>query len=74
MNGVLRGLGGERDLEMGDALQEDGLAEQLLGIFPPHHRRRHAGERREFIHHAADIADLADDGVGALVEDFLDRW
>ncbi len=31
---------------------------------------RHAREGREFVDHAADIADLADDGVGALLEDF----
>ncbi len=31
-------------------------------------RRRHAGEGRELVDHAADVADLADDGVGAAVE------
>ncbi len=51
---------------MGDALQEHRLLQQFLGILAPHHRRRHAGEGRELVHHAADIAHLADDGVGAL--------
>ena len=55
---------------IGDALQEHRLLQQLLGILAPHHRRGHAGEGREFIHHAADIAHLAHDGVGALLEDF----
>ena len=31
-------------------------------------RRGHAGEGRELVDHPADVADLADDGVGAAVE------
>jgi hypothetical protein len=31
-----------------------------------HHRLRHAGEGGELVDHAADVADLADDRVGAL--------
>src|SRR5262249_31253459 len=31
----------------------------------------HAGEGRELIDHAADVADLTDNRVGALVEDLL---
>ena len=32
------------------------------------HGLRHAGEGGELIHHAADVAHLADDRVGALLE------
>ena len=34
-------------------------------------RLRHAGEGGEFVDHALDVVDLADDRVGALVEDVL---
>ena len=34
-----------------------------------HHGLRHAGEGRELVDHAADVADLADDGLRALLED-----
>ena len=34
-----------------------------------HDRLRHAREAGELVHHAADVADLADDRLGALVED-----
>src|SRR5258707_15869055 len=36
--------------------------DQVLGL---HDRRRHARERRELVDHAADVADLAYDRVGA---------
>jgi len=50
-------------------LQEHGVAHQLLRFLAPHNRRRHAGKGGELIHHAADIADLPDNGFDALGED-----
>src|ERR1043166_670365 len=64
----LRRLDGKRDGRMRHALQEHRLVEQLLRILPLHHRHRHAGEGGELVHHAADIADLTDDRIGALLE------
>src|SRR6202789_2961569 len=52
------------------ALQEHRLVQQLQRVLPAHHWRRHARERGEFVDHAADVADLADDGVRALGENF----
>ena len=60
----------EGDLRMRDALQEHRLVQQFLRVLAAHHGRRHAREGGEFVHHAADIAHLADDRVGALLEDF----
>src|ERR1700730_10900180 len=53
------------DLRIAVALQEQRLLAEFLGILRLHRRARHAGERRELVDHAADVADLADDGVGA---------
>ena len=44
--------------------------DQLLRILAPHDGRGHAREGRELVHHAADVADLADDRVRALLEHF----
>ena len=59
------------DVGGGDALQHGGLAHDGGQILRLRHGLGHAGEGGELIHHAADVADLADDGVGALVEDVL---
>ena len=59
----------EGDVGAADLDQERRLAQRLAQIHHLHLRLRHAGEGRELVDHAADIADLADDGVGALVED-----
>ena len=50
------------------ALQRDhasGDFHQIMIIDP---RRRHPRKRREFIHHAGDVADLGDDGIGTGLE------
>ena len=52
------------------ALQEHHLAAEVAQFVFLHDRRGHAREGREFIHHAADIFDMADDGVGAGLENF----
>src|SRR4029079_14774752 len=61
----------ELEIDLGPAHleQEHGLAHDLTHIVQLHDRLRHAREGRELVHHAADIGDLADDGVGALIED-----
>jgi hypothetical protein len=53
---------------IGHALGEHRLAQQLGRVGARELRRRHAGEGRELVDHAADVAHLADDGVGAAVE------
>src|ERR1700722_13203715 len=58
------------DLRIAVALQEQRLLAEFLGILGLHRRARHAGERRELVDHAADVAHLADDGVGADREGF----
>src|SRR5918995_1851829 len=53
------------DVGIALALQEQRLLAEFLGVLGLHGRPRHAGERGELVDHAADVADLADDGVGA---------
>src|SRR5215475_4836543 len=53
------------DIRVAVALQEQRLLAELLGVLGLDRRPWHAGKGRELIDHAADIADLADDGVGA---------
>ena len=57
------------NLGMRNALQEHRLPDQFLHVLAADNRHRHARKGREFIDHAADIANLPDDGVGALRED-----
>ena len=52
-----------------DLEQEHGLADDLAHVVHLHHRFRHAREGGELIHHAPDVGDLADNRVGALLED-----
>ena len=59
----------EVDVRMGDLDQEHRLADRLGQVPDLERRLRHAREGRELVDHAADVADLADDRVGALVED-----
>ena len=59
----------EGDVGAADLDQERGFAQRLAQVHHLHVRLRHAGEGRELVDHAADIGDLADDRVGALVED-----
>ena len=66
---LVRQVDREVDLGLGDADQEHRLADRLGQVAGHERRLRHAREGRELVHHAADVADLADDGVGALVED-----
>ena len=49
--------------------RNDGLAQRLAQIDRLHLGLRHARKGGELVDHAADILDLADDRVGALVED-----
>ena len=49
-------------------LQNQRFTGDAADILRFDHRLRHAGEGREFIDHAADIADVADDRVGTLRE------
>ena len=49
------------------------MAHELVQLLIAQDRRRHAGEGRELIDHAADIADMADDGIGAGGEGFAIR-
>src|SRR5579883_2830653 len=55
----------EGDLGMGGLLQDDGAAHDLDQIVGPQHRRRHPRKCGKLVDHAADIADMADDRVGA---------
>ena len=56
---------GAADLDAGTTPRA-AASRRSIGL---HLRLRHAGEGRELVDHAADVADLADDRVGALVED-----
>src|SRR5882672_2476535 len=53
------------DLRVAVALEKQRLLAEFLGVLGLHRRAWHAGERRELVDHAADVADLADDRVGA---------
>src|SRR5690606_32205024 len=57
------------DLRQAYAFEEYGLTYRIAEVGDFGRGLRHAGKGREFIHHAADVANLADDGVDALVED-----
>ena len=49
-------------------LENERLPRDPAHVFRPQHRDRHTSEGGELIHHAADIAHVAHDGVGALRE------
>ena len=51
-----------------DPHQEDHLAHRVGDVLGCDHGLRHARELRELVDHPLDIVDLADDGVGALLE------
>jgi hypothetical protein len=55
---------------MGDLVQEHRLARDLVDIFLAEDGFGHAREIGKFIDHAAQVADLADDRPGQLLEDF----
>ena len=55
----------ELNCRMRGFLQEDRLLDQLPEVLVGDRRRRHAGERGELVDHPSDVADMADDGVGA---------
>ncbi len=57
------------DFGQPDAFEEHRLADRVRQIALFQRRFGHASERRELVDHAADVADLADDGVDAFVED-----
>ena len=59
----------EGDVGAADLDQERRLAQRLAQVDDLHLRLRHAREGGELVDHAADVPDLADDRVGALVED-----
>ena len=45
------------------------MLDQFAHVLLAHHGLGHARERRELVHHPADVTDLADDGLRALFED-----
>src|SRR5690349_14711758 len=53
---------------MGDFLQEESLPNQVDRVLVTEHRLGQAGERGEFVDHLPEIADLADDRAGQLLE------
>ncbi len=53
---------------MRDLVQEQGLLGDIDDVLGPEDRFGHACEGREFVDHAAQIADLADDRAGQLGE------
>jgi hypothetical protein len=55
-------------LGVDEALGEHRLAQHLGGSAGAKLRGRHPGEGRELVDHPADVADLADDRLGATVE------
>ena len=65
---VLGDLDLDVDVGIADPLQEDDLPHRVGDVLRRHHRLRHAGEAGELVDHAADVVDLAHDGVGALLE------
>ena len=65
---VLGDLDVDVDVGIADALQEHNLAHRVGDVLAADHRLRHARELRELVDHALDVVDLADDGVGALLE------
>src|SRR4029077_15193515 len=66
---VLGDLDLDIDIGIADALQKYDLADCIGHVLGRHHGLGHARKAREFVHHAFDIVDLADDGVGTLLED-----
>ena len=59
----------EADLGVPHPHQEHHLPDGFGKILALHHRLRRAGESGKLVDHPADIADLADDGLRALLED-----
>ena len=51
--------------------QEHRVAQDVAQVARLLRRLRHPGESRELVDHPADITDLADDRIRALVEDGL---
>ena len=58
----------EGNLGMSSALQKHRLMHDLDQVLRFEDRRRHPSERREFVDHAADVADVPDDGIGTDVK------
>ena len=52
-----------------DLLQEHRFAHDGVQVAGLHDRLRHPREAGELVHHPADIVNLTDDGLGALIED-----
>src|SRR5215472_14836626 len=65
---ALRNVEGYRDLGRSGALQERRLSHDLHEVLLLHDGRGHARKGRELVHHAADIAHMADDRVRARGE------
>jgi hypothetical protein len=66
---VLRDLDVDIDIGIANALKKHDLADRIGHVFGRHHWLGHASKAGEFVHHAFDVVDLADDSVGALLED-----
>ena len=65
---ILGNIDVDIDFRIADAHQEHGLPNGIGHIFRGDHRLRHARKARELVDHAPDVVDLANDGVGALLE------
>ena len=68
---ALERLDDEADPGMRDFVQEQRLAGDLVDILLAEHRLGHAREVGEFVDHAAQVADLADDRSGQPLERLL---
>ena len=56
-------------VRIADAHQENCLANGVCDIFTLDDRFWHARELGEFVNHPADVIDLTDNGIRALIED-----
>ena len=70
-NRTIDAFGFKANIGEGDSAAQTPRTRAIsLMIGERHARRRHASERREFIDHASNIGDLAQDRVGAFLEGF----
>ena len=60
----------ETDPRMRDLMKEERLTRDFVDILVPEHWFRHPSEVREFVDHATQVTDLADDRAGQTFECF----
>jgi len=58
------------DVRAARRLHENRLAAQFAQFMLFHDRRRHARERREFVHHAPDVFDMTNDRIRTGLKNF----